>query len=109
MVSDGSGGRHLSARVEAVDARAVDAFSDRHGGRALSQPINQRPEAGVGTFIGNVISVALLAWPFMPLTIRALKWWLLPVQDRAWWINSGIALVIALYAVELAALWDWAF
>ncbi len=35
------------------------------------------------TFIGNVISVALLTWPFMPLAIAAMKWWLLPGKDSS--------------------------
>lgn len=57
------------------------------------------------TFIGNVISVALLAWPFMPLAIRPMKWWLLPANDRAKWINPlGIAVLAALYTVEIVLL-----
>ena len=59
----------------------------------------------LATFIGNVISVVLLAWPFMPLAIRPLNWWLLPAQDAPSWINpAGFVLVVVLYAVEIAAL-----
>jgi uncharacterized protein len=62
----------------------------------------------LGTFIGNVISCALLAWPFMPLIIRALNWWLLPTRDRAWWVNpAGVVLIVVLYAVEISTLWQW--
>lgn len=61
----------------------------------------------LGMFIGNVISVVLLGWPLMPLTIRALKWWLLPAPDRAGWISpAGIVLITALYAVEIVAFWN---
>jgi antibiotic biosynthesis monooxygenase (ABM) superfamily enzyme len=69
-------------------------------------PLTSGLNPALGTFIGNVLSVLLLGWPFMPLGIRALKWWLLPAQDGAWWINPvGIVMVVALYAVEIAALW----
>jgi uncharacterized protein len=58
-----------------------------------------------GTFIGNVISVFALTWPFMPLVIRAMKWWLLPAPDAPRWVTpAGTALLVALYAVEVAAL-----
>jgi uncharacterized protein len=59
----------------------------------------------LATFIGNVISVALLGWPFMPLAIRPLKWWLLPAQDAPSWITpAGLVLIVAVYALEIAAL-----
>jgi len=70
-------------------------------------PLTSGLKPALGTFISNVISVGLLAWPFMPLGIGALKWWLLPVQGGDWRINAaGIWLVVTLYAVEIAALWD---
>ena len=54
------------------------------------------------TFIGNIISVVLLAWPAMPIVIRLMRWWVLPGKDRAKWINgAGAALVATLYAIEL--------
>jgi hypothetical protein len=60
----------------------------------------------VSTFIGIVISVVLIAWPFMPLAISALNWWVLPAQESPRWINlTGIALLVALYAIEIAAFW----
>jgi uncharacterized protein len=60
----------------------------------------------VSTFIGIVISVVLIAWPFMPLAIRALHWWVLPAQESPRWIHlTGIALLVALYAIEIAACW----
>jgi uncharacterized protein len=57
------------------------------------------------TFVSNVISVLLLAWPFMPMTIAVMSWWLLARRDGAKWINpAGVALLIALYAVEISLL-----
>jgi antibiotic biosynthesis monooxygenase (ABM) superfamily enzyme len=57
------------------------------------------------TFIGNLLSVVLLGWPFMPIIIPVMSWWLLPRKDGAKWINpAGIALLIALYAVEIVVL-----
>jgi uncharacterized protein len=61
--------------------------------------------ASEGTFIGNVISVFALTWPFMPLIIWAMKWWLLPERDAPRWITPvGTALVLMLFAVEIVAL-----
>lgn len=55
-------------------------------------------------FIGNVISVALIAWPFMPLVIRPMHWWLLPRKDSAGWVNPvGIALLLVFYTLEITA------
>ena len=57
------------------------------------------------TFIGNLLSVVLLGWPFMPIIIPVMSWWLLPRKDGAKWINpAGFALLIALYAVEIVVL-----
>jgi antibiotic biosynthesis monooxygenase (ABM) superfamily enzyme len=61
--------------------------------------------AAAATFIGNVISVSLLAWPLMPLTISIMRWWLLPRKDRARWATPvGVAFLIVLYAVEITFL-----
>lgn len=61
--------------------------------------------ASEGTFIGNVISVFALTWPFMPLIIRAMKWWLLPEHDAPRWITpAGTTLVLTLFAFEIVAL-----
>jgi uncharacterized protein len=73
--------------------------------RYLSPPIAGWPPA-IGTFFGNAISVGLLAWPFMPIAIYFLNWWLAPkkgtrILPRA----GGYLLIVVLYAVEIAALW----
>lgn len=57
----------------------------------------------VGMFIGNVISVAVLTWPFMPYTIRAMHWWLSPeVGSRAIWKSAfGAILICAIYILSI--------
>jgi uncharacterized protein len=67
--------------------------------RPLLSELNPSP----ATFVGNVVSVALLAWPFMPLMIGRMNWWLSPRKDGPGWVNpAGLLLLIALYAVEIA-------
>lgn len=59
-----------------------------------------------GTFIGNAISVALLAWPLMPIAIKLLSWWLIPNSQRHLGVTlGGFLLVMGLYALEIALLW----
>jgi len=60
-----------------------------------------------GTFLGNAVSVWLLAWPMMPIANRALDWWLRPVARATPWITpAGVALLLGLYIIEIAAfLW----
>ncbi len=67
--------------------------------RPLLGALNSAP----ATFIANVVSVALLAWPFMPLVIGRMNWWLSPRKDAPRWIDpAGLLLVIALYVIEIA-------
>lgn len=57
------------------------------------------------TFLSNALSVALIAWPAMPLAIRGLRWWLLPDLDekRAQRTTlAGLMLILLLYALEIA-------
>jgi uncharacterized protein len=61
------------------------------------------------TFIGNAISVGLLAWPLMPLVIGAMNWWLSPRKDARRSIDlAGAALVIALYVLEITVFFRFA-
>lgn len=61
----------------------------------------------LATFIGNFLSVGLLAWPCMPLAIRALKWWLLPKPQDRWKITLiGFLLILCLYALEVIIFWS---
>jgi hypothetical protein len=56
------------------------------------------------TFIGNAISVSLLAWPVIPIANRALCWWLRPPRAMARPIaHLGTALLLALYLAEILA------
>jgi len=72
----------------------------------LLHPLLAALNPALSLFIEIAISIALTAWPLVPLAIRALRWWLLPAKNGAGWINpAGIALLIALYAAEIAALW----
>ena len=55
-------------------------------------------------FIAKVISVALMGYFLMAPVIRALNWWLAPPAGASRWTTvRGAAVVIALYAVLLAA------
>lgn len=51
------------------------------------------------TFIGNALSVSLIAWPLMPLMIRLLSWWLLTSSPRKTLL--GTLLILGLYALEI--------
>ncbi len=57
----------------------------------------------LSTFIGNAISVTLIAWPMMPIAIRFLKWWLSP-QSSLTRTVSGFFVVAALYLIEIIVL-----
>lgn len=63
--------------------------------------------SSLAMFIGNTISVALTTWLTMPLFIKGLKWWLFPGsgQSRARTDAAGTALILVLFAIEVAALW----
>lgn len=58
-------------------------------------------------FIGNTISVALTTWLTMPVFIKGLGWWLFPKSEASKLrVNiAGTALILALFAIEVAALW----
>jgi antibiotic biosynthesis monooxygenase (ABM) superfamily enzyme len=60
----------------------------------------------LGDFVGNALSVVLVAFGTMPLLVRAMNWWLFPKPERAGAITvAGTALIIAAYAVEVAIFW----
>jgi hypothetical protein len=73
--------------------------------RFLSPRLAVNPSLGM--FIGNVISVALTTWATMPLFIKAFHWWLFPKSSSAKiQVNiAGAAIIILLFAIEVAALW----
>jgi antibiotic biosynthesis monooxygenase (ABM) superfamily enzyme len=54
------------------------------------------------TFIGNAISVSLIAYPLMPLALFALGWWCLPKEPYSHVKNIlGFMLLIILYMIEI--------
>jgi uncharacterized protein len=58
------------------------------------------------TFIGNAISVALVTWPLMPVTVLCFGWWLQPAPRRRLRTTLvGFAVVLLLYFIELLVLW----
>lgn len=60
----------------------------------------------VTTFIGNAISVTLISWPFMPLAIYFLGWWLSPKGNNAGRVTLlGTFLILLLYLIEVAVFW----
>lgn len=62
----------------------------------------------LATFIGNAISVTLIAWPMMPIVIWFLGWWLKPASSSSLQINLlGILFVLFLYLVEIIIFWSF--
>lgn len=71
-------------------------------------PLIANLNSSLATFIGNAISVTLIAWPAMPIAIFFLGWWLSPKgnnQQRTTIFGSG--LLILLYLLEIAIFWDF--
>ncbi len=69
-------------------------------------PLTAGLNSSVGTFIGNAISVTLIAWPMMPIAIWFLGWWLTPKPEQyrqatIW----GTCLMGVLYFLEIALFW----
>ncbi|MBS0652875.1 MAG: antibiotic biosynthesis monooxygenase [Verrucomicrobia bacterium] len=58
-------------------------------------------------FVGNTISVLLISWPLMPITIRCLRWWLVPGLGKGNKTLLGTGVVIALYILEVGIFWDF--
>lgn len=61
----------------------------------------------LATFIGNAISVTLIAWPLMPIAIWLLGWWLSPKQVSYRSLLMGTSLVVLLYLLEIAIFWNF--
>ena len=62
--------------------------------------------ASLATFIGNALSVAVTSFITMPLFVRWLSWWLFPPDASTLRITSkGVVILIALFALEIFALW----
>lgn len=69
-------------------------------------PVLHGVNAAVANFIGNIISVALTTWVTMPLSIKAFTPWLFPKKDTPAWVSPvSFALLLAIFASEIALLW----
>jgi antibiotic biosynthesis monooxygenase (ABM) superfamily enzyme len=68
-------------------------------------PFLKHLPAAQATFVGNAISVGLIAWPLMPIARVFLNWWLSPRPGMASSLRAaGYALIAALYVAEIAIL-----
>ncbi|MBS0634618.1 MAG: antibiotic biosynthesis monooxygenase [Verrucomicrobia bacterium] len=63
-------------------------------------PLTAHLNSAVAMFIANTISVSLISWPFLPLVIKLLDWWLQASKIRTHIL--GALVVIALYALLIA-------
>jgi antibiotic biosynthesis monooxygenase (ABM) superfamily enzyme len=69
-------------------------------------PLTASLNPAAATFIGNALSVALIAWPMMPIAIALLSWWLSPKGPQTQKTTIiGTLLVIGLYLLEIAIFW----
>lgn len=74
--------------------------------RYLNPILHGMPSAAVVNFIGNAISVALTTWVTMPLAIKVFTPWLFPKKDTPAWVSpASFALLLVLFALEIALLW----
>lgn len=61
----------------------------------------------LGTFIGNAISVTLIAWPMMPIAIWFLGWWLSPKDEMHHQATIvGTLILLFLYLIEVVIFWN---
>lgn len=62
----------------------------------------------LATFIGNTISVTLIAYPFMPIVLPLLKWWLYPSHRTSWpSLYFGTLFILFLYFLEVLLFWNF--
>ncbi len=62
----------------------------------------------LATFIGNALSVTLIAWPMMPMTLFFLGWWLMPKSEKRRQATLvGTLLMMILYLIEIAIFWNF--
>lgn len=69
-------------------------------------PIISGLNSSIATFIGNALSVSLIAWPFMPLAIKWLSWWLTANnKDSQKLTILGTVFICCLYVLEIFVFW----
>ncbi|MBE2203516.1 MAG: antibiotic biosynthesis monooxygenase [Chthoniobacterales bacterium] len=61
--------------------------------------------ASLATFIGNTISVGLTSFATMPLFVKWFEWWLFPKGNKSAQTAKGVAILCALFALEVIVLW----
>jgi antibiotic biosynthesis monooxygenase (ABM) superfamily enzyme len=65
-------------------------------------------KSALAGFVGNAISVTLVAYVTMPSLIRWLNWWLLPKPDAPKSVHwKGTLLIFARYALSVAIFWKF--
>lgn len=62
-------------------------------------------DISLSTFIGNAISVSLLSWPMMPLSIFLFRWWI--AQNSSKTNLLGALIVLTLYLLEIILFWNF--
>jgi antibiotic biosynthesis monooxygenase (ABM) superfamily enzyme len=71
-------------------------------------PLTAGLNSSLGTFIGNGVSVTLIAWPMMPLALAFLGGWVAPSSERSWLANwGGTCFVFFLYVLEIILFWKF--
>jgi uncharacterized protein len=71
-------------------------------------PLTKGLNISLATFIGNAISVTLVSWPMLPISIYFLGWWLSPGIDNRMKKNIiGTLIVISIYIIEIIVLWNF--
>ncbi len=68
-------------------------------------PVLSSMDRAYSTFIANAISVCLISWPFLPISIYFLHWWLNPkTKNTIRTTVLGTVVVLFLYALEIILL-----
>jgi antibiotic biosynthesis monooxygenase (ABM) superfamily enzyme len=68
-------------------------------------PLTHPLPPALGTFIGNSLSVVLTTWPLMQLVIFIFPFWLFPKSYPRWLVIVSPLIILAVYAIEIAAFW----
>jgi hypothetical protein len=69
-------------------------------------PLTAGLNDSLAMFIGNIISVSLIAWPCMPIVLKFLDWWLTPKGQHPLLVSSiGTFFVFSLYVFEIFIFW----
>ncbi len=64
--------------------------------------------SSLGVFIGNALSVHLVAWPMMPIAQFIMQWWLSPPPGRQRRLTSalGLGVLTCFYTILVAIFWN---